>query len=717
MAQKQSKQNIVLLGGGFAGVKCARRLRQLLPEERYNIVVFNRENHMVFHPLLAEVASAAVQPKDVGAPLRQLLHKVQCRTEDILNIDLDNSLVEYEAHDGKRRQMNYDQVVIACGNAPNLALVPGMDEHAFGLKTIGDALALQAHIMQQLEKAEVCDDLDRKRWYLSFIVVGGGFSGVEVAGEINDLLHKSLRFFENIKPEDISVVIIHSRDQILPEVSQSLRLRAKAKMEEAGVKIYLNAHACRATPDGIALRDGRILPGGTIVCTIGTSILPIVERLSVLKKNGRIAAQADMSIPGHANAWAIGDCAAIVNALDNQLCPTVAQFAERQGVQVADNIARRLQGQPTRPFSFKMQGQLCSIGGRNAIAEISGLHISGFIGWFIWRGVYLMKLPSISQKIKVGLEWGCDLIFPRTLAHLRADPSKRVSRAFYAAGDFIFNQGDAAAEFFMIEEGEVEVLKLPEFSPSSNASHNTSGDTKNIDPEVVAVLGPGDFFGEAALLSDRPRNASVRARTDVEVVVLGRSIFSQISLALSPLRDAVAKAVQRRASPKSLDEYRHVLGAISLASVTDALPGAPLQPESTVENAIERINKHRLDFCCVVNKAGLLVGIVTRSDLLSAIDVATAIQDKKAAEITVKEIMVKDPVAITLEDTTLLALLTMREHGLKRVPVLESRANRTPKGYVRIENIMDHVVRDLGSDKLVASNAPMTREIDFPKFE
>jgi len=709
-----SKQ-ILILGGGFAGVKCARRLRTLLSESEYNIVLFNRENHMVFHPLLAEVASAAVQPKDVGAPLRQLLHNVQCRTEDILNIDLDNSLVEYEAHDGKRRQMNYDQVVIACGNSPNLALVPGMDEHAFGLKTIGDALALQAHIMQQLEKAEVCDDLDRKRWYLSFIVVGGGFSGVEVAGEINDLLHKSLRFFNNIKPDDISVAIIHSRDQILPEVSQSLRVRAKEKMEQAGVKIHLNAYASRATPDGIALKDGRILPGATIVCTIGTSVLPIVDRLNVQKKYNRIAAQSDMTVPGYSNAWAIGDCAAIVNALDNQLCPTVAQFAERQGVQVADNILRSIQGKPTKPFSFKMQGQLCSIGGRNAIAEISGLHISGFIGWFIWRGVYLMKLPSISQKIKVGLEWGCDLIFPRTLAHLRADPSKRVSRAFYAAGDYIFNQGDAASEFFMIEDGEVEVLVSS--TTSSTANSDAKPSAINSTAEVVAVLGPGDFFGEAALMHDRPRNASVRARTDVEVVVLGRSIFTQISVALSPLRDAVAKAVKRRSSPKSLDEYRHVLGTIALASVTDALPGAPLRPENTVENAIERINKHRLDFCCVVNSAGLLIGIVTRSDLLSAIDVATALQDKKAAEITVQEIMVKDPVSITLEDTTLLALLTMREHGLKRVPVLESRINRTPKGYVRIENIMDHVVRDLTPDKLVASNAPLTREIDFPKFD
>ncbi|CAN5410149.1 hypothetical protein BH11CYA1_BH11CYA1_36720 [soil metagenome] len=732
MSNIASKKQILILGGGFAGVKCARRLRSQLPEELYNIVVFNRENHMVFHPLLAEVASAAVQPKDVGAPLRQLLHKVQCRTEDILNIDLDNSLVEYEAHDGKRRQMKYDQVVIACGNAPKLALVPGMDEHAFGLKTIGDALALQAHIMQQLEKAEVCDDLDRKRWYLSFIVVGGGFSGVEVAGEINDLLHKSLRFFENIKPEDISVTMIHSREQILPEVSESLRLRAKAQMEAAGVKILLGSQACRATPDGIALKDGRILPGGTIVCTIGTSVLPIVERLSVLKTNGRIAVKPDMSVPGHSNAWAIGDCAAIVNALDNQLCPTVAQFAERQGVQVADNILRSLQGKPSKPFSFKMQGQLCSIGGRNAIAEISGLHISGFVGWFIWRGVYLMKLPSISQQIKVGLEWGFDLIFPRTLAHLRADPSKRVSRAFYAAGDYIFNEGDAASEFFMIEEGEVEVVKMPEVKGDniSNTSGAISGAaagaasspifrfSSSAAPDVLAVLGPGDFFGEAALLNDRPRNASVRARTDVEVVVLGRSIFSQISLALTPLRDAVAKAVKRRASPKSLDEYRQALASIPLSSVSDALPGAPLRSGDTMENAIERINKHRLDFCCVVNSSGRLTGIVTRSDLLTAIDVATALQGKKAADITVQEIMVKDPIAITLEDTTLLALLTMREHGLKRVPVLESRANRTPVGYVRIENIMDQVVRDLPSanKSLVTSNAPLTKEIDFPKF-
>ncbi len=696
-----SKKQILILGGGFSGVKCARALRKQLAVDEYNIVLFNRENHMVFHPLLAEVASAAVQPKDVGAPLRQLLDHVQCRTEDVLSIYLDNNQIEYEAHDGKRRQMQYDQLVIACGNGANLALVPGMDEHAFGLKTIGDALALQAHVMQRLEKAEVCDNDERRRWYLSFIVVGGGFSGVEVAGEVNDLLRKSLKFFHNIKAEDINVTMIHSRDQILPEVNESLRIRARKQMEKSGVNIRLNSHAARATPDGIALRDGTLLHGGTVICTIGTIVLPLVDRLTVPKKHGRIAVEADMRVPGYANAWAIGDCAATVNALDGSLCPTVAQFAERQGVQVANNIVRAIKGRPTEPFSFKMQGQLCSIGGRNAIAEISGLHISGFLGWFLWRGIYLMKLPSISQKIKVGLEWSFDLIFPRTLAHLRADPTKRVSRAFYTAGDYIFEQGDAAVDFFMIEDGEVEILK------------------KRADEtfDVIAVLGIGDFFGEAALLDNRPRNATVRARTDVQVVVLGRGVFTQISLALAPLRDAVAKAVKRRGLPaKSLDEYRDVLESITLDSVIDALPGAPLRPHSSVEEAIERINKHRLDFCCVIDDHGLLIGLITRSDLLAAIEASTTSRARHIPAMTVNEIMVRDPIAVSTADSALLAMLTMREHGLKRLPVIESQENRIATGYVRIENIMDRVVRGIAAEKLVGT-APMTRELDFPKFE
>src|SRR5579883_948050 len=217
------KKRIIIIGGGFAGVKCARKLHKSLPKEKFEIVVFNLENHMVFHPLLAEVVSAAVQPKDVGAPLRQLLSGVSCRTEAVSTVDFEQSLLYYEAHDGQIRSIAYDQLIITCGNTVNLMLIPGMDEHAYPLKTIGDALKLQSHVMQQMEKAEVCEDETYKRWYLTFAIVGGGFSGVEVAGEINDLVRTSVRFFNNIKEEDIKVIVVHSRDQILPEVNPALR--------------------------------------------------------------------------------------------------------------------------------------------------------------------------------------------------------------------------------------------------------------------------------------------------------------------------------------------------------------------------------------------------------------------------------------------------------------------------------------------------------------
>jgi NADH:quinone reductase (non-electrogenic) len=676
---------VVIVGGGFAGVKCARVLRSRLPRARSEIVLFNHENHTVFHPLLAEVAGASLNPDAVAAPLRQMLPSVNCRTEDVQSVDLEGRSVEYEGHDGQLRRMAYDHVVIACGSAVNLGMVPGMADHAFPLKTVGDAMALRAHVMQQLEKAEVCDDRARRRWYLSFVVVGGGYSGVESAGEINDLARGSRRFFPNIAAEDISVTIIHSRDQILPEISSELREFARAEMEKAGIRVLLNARVALATPEGVGLRDGSMIRGATVVCTIGSTMSKVVERLAVAKSRGRLVTEPDMRLKGFADAWAVGDCAEIVNGHDGEPCPPTGQFAERQGRQAARNIVSALEGEPTRPFRFKPLGQLCSIGGRTAVAELFGARISGFVAWFLWRSVYLFKLQSWSRRIKVGFDWAWELVFSRDLAHLKTDQTERVSNAYYPPGDYVFREGEPGTNFYVVEKGEVEVVRA----------------TAAAAEEILAVLGPGDFFGEMALIDNRPRMAGVRARTPVEVVVMGRNVFSQISKSLAPLRELLAAAVRKRAASfwQRVPLAAEALASERLGVFLEPLPVAPLRPDSSFAEALSRFDERPLDFCCVVDGDERLVGILSRTDLLRAVEGGARRNTK------VREFMVSDPIALTGEDSALLAASTMRDHDLRALPVVEDRASRRLTGYVRAEKMLQRLLDKLPADGPAAQPA------------
>jgi NADH dehydrogenase len=280
--------------------------------------------------------------------------------------------------------------------------------------------------------------------------VGAGFSGAEAAGEINDLLRSSACYFHNFRKEDVRVVLIHSRDQILPEISSQLREFARKKMEKAGVEILLNARVAHATPEGVGLEGGQFIKGGTTICTIGNAPAPALQRLQVPKEKGRLLTESDMRLRGTSNAWAIGDCAVIINHHDGQPSPTTGQFAEREGRQCAQNILRVLHNQPTKPFAFKQLGELCSIGGHSAVAELFGLHLSGFIAWFMWRGIYLFKLPTFARKFQVGFDWAWLLFFPRDLAHIRTSTTDRVTHAHYETGDVIINPGDPPTKFYVI---------------------------------------------------------------------------------------------------------------------------------------------------------------------------------------------------------------------------------------------------------------------------
>lgn len=657
---------IIIVGGGFAGVECARTLRKRLPANTCEIVLFSRENNMVFYPLLAEVAGAAINPGAVTVPLRQMLPGVRCRTEEVRQIDLAASEVEYERYDGRPRRMAFDHAVLACGTAVNLSLVPGMANHAFPLKSVGDAMALRFHVMEQLEKAEVCDDPERRRWYLSFVVVGGGFTGVEAAGEINDLIRASTRFYGNFSIRDVTVTLVHSRDQILPEVSVTLREFARTKMEQAGIRMVLNARAVSA--EGVELHDGRVLRGATVVCTIGTTAPLLVDRIDVSKERGRLLTEPDMQVRGTSNLWAIGDCARIMNAYDGQASPTTGQFAERQGRQAAENIIRALQSEPTRPFFFKPLGQLCGIGGRSAVAEILGIRLSGFPAWWLWRTVYLLKSPSWSRRIKVAFDWTWELFFPRDLAHLRISQTERIARAHYRPGDFIFVEGEPAMNFYAIEQGEVEALR-----------RDATGQQR-----LMAVLRPGEYFGEIALLDGTVRIASVRARTEVEVLVMSKEVFSQVSGALAPFRNLVTQALRWR-RPRLNRQLSHAWAALErrpLSAFMEVAPDRHLSPEDTFEDTLRMFDRLAVEYLTVLDEKGHLKGIVTRNELFEAFA-----QGKKPS-IKVREFMRADPVAVTSDDTSLMAGDLMNRYDIDWLPVIENKENQRLIGIVRSEKIL-----------------------------
>jgi NADH:ubiquinone reductase (H+-translocating) len=680
---------VVIVGGGFGAVKFAKALRKKLRGSDGEIVLFSRENHMVFHPLLADVAGASINVDAAATPLRQMLPGVLCRTERVHRINLSSSEIEFEDGSGTMGRLPYNHVVIACGAESNLGIIPGMTEHAFGFKVMRDAIDLRQHIVRQMEQAEVTSDRERRRRHLSFIVVGAGFSGVEVAGEINELVRSSTRFYRNFKKDEVTVSLVHTRDVVLPEVARTLGEFARKRMERAGVTVLLNARAVAATHEGVQLDDGRMLEGGTIVCTIGTAPSPLVQSLDVPKDHGRIRTSADMRIEGHANAWAVGDCALIVNAFDGKPCATTGQFAERQGRQAALNLVRVLRNEPTQPFRFKALGQLCSIGGYEAVAEMFGMRISGFLAWFLWRGVYLFKLPTWSRRIKVGLDWAWDVLFPRDLSFLNTDSAQQVTHAYYRPGDFIYHQGEPAHVFNVIEEGEVEVLQSTE---------------QNAPAKLLAVLGKGDFFGEGALLGNRPHQTSIRARTPVRLRRLGSELFSNIASTFAPFRELVSKAVLDHTSDfwSRLPLAKSVLENETLVSLIDPLPSNLLQKSTPLNDAVKALNDSPTGELMIVDEARRLWGTFERRDIhlvLARIAAMPPEQHAGLARRPLSDFVVENPLSLLLEDSAHTASMTMMDHGISWLPVVQSRDELRPVGFIRGERIVNRIVQKLAQQE------------------
>lgn len=417
-------RRLIIVGGGFAGTRLARRIGRRLPAG-WTLTLVSRENFITYNPLLPEVVGASLLPGHVVAPLRQMIPCSEVSMVTVSEIDLEARLIRYLGEGSG--ELSFDQLVIACGVNANLGLVKGMARHALPLKTLGDALFLRNRVIVRMEQAELQPDREARRWLTRFVVIGGGFSGVEVAGELLDFLRATARYYPRLERDDPSVVLLHSGDHLLPELPSRLGEFAKRKMVQHGIDVRLSARAARIDDRAVELADGERIPAGTVICTIGTAPNPIVEGLPVARERGRIVTAADMSVPGWPGVWALGDCAAVPNAEDNGISPPTAQFAERQALQLAGNIVASMMGKPTQPFRFRPRGALSSIGHNKAVAQISGVKLSGFVAWLLWRGLYLLKIPTLARKVRLFLEWNWAMFFPPDVSHFGYRRTQRSS--------------------------------------------------------------------------------------------------------------------------------------------------------------------------------------------------------------------------------------------------------------------------------------------------
>ena len=416
---EELRRRVVILGGGFGGVSAAQRLGDLFARDRsIDVTLVSQSNYLLFTPMLAEVASSGLEAQHISTPVRAALPKTRFRRAEIKEIDTAARAVRIQTSaTAPSETLAYDDLVLALGAVPSFHGLPGVETHAFTLKSLADAVRLRNRVIALLERADVEVDPEERRRQLTFVVCGGGFAGTEMIAELRDLAHSVLRYYPQIQRGELRFVLVHSGERILPELSGDLASYAQRKLESRGISFCLGRRVAQLSPEHVVLTDGSQNQTRTLVWTAGNRPNPLLAALPCERNRaGAVVVERTLQVKGFANLWAIGDCAQIPD-VDHAgaFYPPTAQHAIREGRVAADNIARLLQGRSPRPFRFQTIGTLVALGHRTAVAQVRGWKFSGFLAWFLWRTVYLGKLPGLEKKVRVALDWSVDLFFPRDI--------------------------------------------------------------------------------------------------------------------------------------------------------------------------------------------------------------------------------------------------------------------------------------------------------------
>jgi NADH dehydrogenase len=527
------KKKVLVIGGGFGGVFAAKALERQ-GRGKLEVELINANNYFVFQPLLPEVAAASIHSADAVVPLRQLLRRLQVRQAEVMGIDFAGKTVTV-VQGAKRTPIDlpFDELVIALGTGVDLNRFPGLPEHALTMKDLADAHRLRTHVIGCLETADVTPNREAKQQLLTFVVVGAGFSGVETVAETRELVRRALKYYPNIKPEEIRFYLIEYANRILPTFPADLAAYATRRLQIHGIEVLTGVGTKSATGTAVELTDGRIIPTSTIVATIGNGPHRLVEALGLDMHWARIKTDRFMRVPGHDSVWALGD-AALIPLVDEpgedplHYATQTAQFAVREGRQLADNVIAKLDGKELKPFAYTSKGSLASLGMSKAVADVYGFKLTGTLAWLLWRGFYLSFLPGFAAKFRVGVTWLINSVMPPNIVQIQVTPPA-TRYVHYRKGDKVFEPGMLIDGFYTVIRGAFQLTI----------------DNPETGEHFEKVFGPGEHFGERVLLRSALRTGLVVALEDGVLLFIAQKDFTRFARAFPFLENYFKDYIER----------------------------------------------------------------------------------------------------------------------------------------------------------------------------
>ena len=591
--------DVAIIGGGFAGVYCAQQVLKRLGNNRLRVGIIAAENHMVFQPMLPEVVGGSLSPQHVVNPIRMICDGADVLKATVTHLDM---MARVMTLDGGRFtptvKVSFDHLMLAPGAGVDLSRIPGMSEHAYLMRTVGDAMKLRAAIISRMEEANLISKPQMRKDMLSFVIVGGGYSGVETAGQIQDLIAGVRRYYDNIGEGEASVTLIHSGERLLGMLGDRLGDYTGACLAKMGVNIIFNKRVRAVTARTVQLNDGTTITSHLVVCTVGNAPHPLIKAIgeigAVPTERGKLMVEPTGQVKGLEKVWSAGDCAVFPKA-DGGCCPETAQFAMRQGALIGDNIVASIRKQPLKPFKFTGLGELATIGHRKAVAMVMGLRFSGLIAWFMWRSVYLMKLPGLDRKLRVMTEWTFEMFFPRDINLLTPSFTSPLGEMHLEAGDSLFRCGEPAQSLYAVKKGCVEIT--------------------DAQGQLVKSAVAGEHFGERALMGDGIWRFDATAKESSELVAIDGGTFKTLVKSIGSLEALFKSTAQQYHLPEEIQKTVDAISeATRQATAADVMTKnvASLEASISVQKAVEEFQAHPHS-TYPVTEGGKVIGLLRRS--------------------------------------------------------------------------------------------------------